>query len=405
MQLKDKSLREIINEHLWWEDFEESPEDAARLLEGVEDTSKEVNKISFLNHQEEGSLLDESSFRKLDFYEIDFTDFARLGIAEGLLVDENEQQECGFDYRKDYGNLHLVIQDIGDVFALYLKDYGFSYMKPLGMGVFEYPTIEELLSLSEGDRGRYIKECVLSEIELNLWEDDFDLKKEMYDYYHDVPGVGSPLIKQKMDLNSLLSVQEAAAVLDVSSARVKKMIADRVLEGFKFEGKLLVSELSVTKRIKFIEEHGKPTRNKEKLVWAKPSKDCSESMDETNRNCKDQKGAGVNTKPSLELLPGEKNRDYIERQFKYLFSNNLIPPFEKKRLTGDEYGDYRIANFGFSRPLFIENHRQRIDENGHPRYYAKPICGRYYLCSEWYFNPAKSCYNLDRLQRWIARFN
>ena len=68
MQLKDKSLREIINEHLWWEDFEESPEDAARLLEGVEDTSKEVNKISFLNHQEEGSLLDESSFRKLDFY-------------------------------------------------------------------------------------------------------------------------------------------------------------------------------------------------------------------------------------------------------------------------------------------------------------------------------------------------
>ena len=183
------------------------------------------------------------------------------------------------------------------------------------------------------------------------------------------------------------------------------MIADRVLEGFKFEGKLLVSELSVTKRIKFIEEHGKPTRNKEKLVWAKPSKDCSESMDETNRNCKDQKGAGANTKPSLELLPGEKNRDYIERQFKYLFSNNLIPPFEKKRLTGDEYGDYRIANFGFSRPLFIENHRQRIDENGHPRYYAKPICGRYYLCSEWYFNPAKSCYNLDRLQRWIARFN
>ena len=405
MRLSDKSLKEIISERLWWEDFEESPEDVVQIMGAAKDTSEGIKKINYLNHQEEGTLLEESSFRKLDFYEIDFTEFARLGIAGGQCIDEIEQEECGFDYKRDYSNLHLLIQDIGDVFALYLKDYEFGYMKPLGMGVFEHPTNEELLSLRDPDRVKYIRDCVLSGIELNLWEDDFDLKEEMYGYYHDVPDADNPLVRQKIDLNSLLSIKEAAAALDVSSARVKKMVADKVLEGFKFEGRLLVSEQSVAKRVKYIKEYGKPTRSKEKPVWTKPSRGCSEVMNSTSGVYRNQKRAGSNTKPVLDLLPGERNQDYIERQFTYLFECGLIPDGELKGLTKEEYGSYRLANFGFSRPLFVERLRECDDENGYRRYYRNPICGKYHLCKEWYFNPEHTSYNLDKLQKWIARFN
>lgn len=263
MKLKEKSLDEIIDELLWWSDFEEGPEDVDQLRAAIKDDPSAIDKINFLNQQEEGALLDKSTFTKLDFYEVEFTELARLAIAEGEYSAANNQGD-GFDYLKDYSNLKLLIQDMGDVFALYLKDYEFGYMKPLGIGIYNYPLSAELLELDESNRADFIKENILLSIENDLWEDDFNLKDELYDYYHEIPDIKSPLIKQRANFDDLLSVKEAASKLGVSDARVKKMVADKLLDGYKFGGKLLITESSVDKRIEYIKVHGKPTRSKKK---------------------------------------------------------------------------------------------------------------------------------------------
>lgn len=106
---------------------------------------------------------------------------------------------------------------------------------------------------------------------------------------------------------------------------------------------------------------------------------------------------------TTDLLPGEKNRDYIERVFTYLFENQLISSAEIERLEAEEHRDYRLTNFGFSRPLFVESSIRRMDSNSYPRYYANPICGRYHLCKEWYFDEGHPSFNFDKLQKWVDR--
>lgn len=264
MKLNDKSLQEIIDEYLWWSDFEEDPEDIAQIREAVKQDVQAIDKINFLNQQEEGNLLDRSSFRKLDFYEVEFTELARLAIAEGQYNPDGESKTCEIDYMRDYSDLRLLIQDMGDIFALYLKDYAFGYIKPLGMCIYEYPLSPELLELDESKRADFIKESILLCIENDLWEEGFDLKGELYNYYHDIPYIDSPFIQERMDLNGLLSVKEAAERLGVTQTRVKKMVQDRLLDGYKYGNKLLISESSVMSRIEYIDKHGKPTRKKEK---------------------------------------------------------------------------------------------------------------------------------------------
>lgn len=264
MNLRDKSLQDIIDEYLWWADFEEDPEDIDQIREAIKQDMNAIDKINFLNQQEEGNLLDRSSFRKLDFYEVEFTELARLAIAEGQYSMGGEPKAHEIDYMRDYSDLRLLIQDMGDIFALYLKDYAFGYIKPLGMCVYEYPLSPELLELDESKRAEFIKESILLCIENDLWEEDFDLKGELYNYYHDIPDIDSPFIQKRMDLGGLLSVKEAAERLDVTQTRVKKMVQDRQLDGYKYGNKLLISESSVMSRIEYIEKHGKPTRKKEK---------------------------------------------------------------------------------------------------------------------------------------------
>lgn len=106
---------------------------------------------------------------------------------------------------------------------------------------------------------------------------------------------------------------------------------------------------------------------------------------------------------TTELLYGEKNWDYVERVFTHLFENDLIPSGEIERLEAEEHRDYRLANFGFSRPLFVESSNRCMDGNSYRRYYAKPICGKYHLCKEWYFNEEHPSYNFDKLKKWVDR--
>ena len=60
------------------------------------------------------------------------------------------------------------------------------------------------------------------------------------------------------------TVQEAAEMLGVSASRVKKMVADKVIDGFKRDGRVWLSRVAVQRRADYIAEHGRPTRGKAK---------------------------------------------------------------------------------------------------------------------------------------------
>lgn len=102
---------------------------------------------------------------------------------------------------------------------------------------------------------------------------------------------------------------------------------------------------------------------------------------------------------------GQGNKAYVNRLFEVLHENGRLSQYELKRLSEDdrESQDYRRATFGFRRPLFVESARDVNDHNGYGRYYTTPVCKRYHLCKEWYFNEGHVSYNLDKIQKWARR--
>ena len=268
MKLVDVSMQDLIEQPLFWEDFEEDRSDSASMKALVEADPESIDKIRFLDQVEEGALLDKDTLRKLDFYEVEFTEYARLYLAEGEYSADRSPRGEDVDYFKDYSGLKLLIQDVsmpfGDegLFALYLKDYEFGFINPLGVCVYPFDFAGNDRQQYDEDPEKFIREHVLLHFESEFWEDDFDLKQELFGYYHNLPDVHHPLLENKADLNGLLTAKAVSEKLGVSIPRVMKMVEEGSMDGYKFGGKLLITQSSVDRRIRYIEEHGKPTRGK-----------------------------------------------------------------------------------------------------------------------------------------------
>lgn len=268
MKLVDVSMQELIEKPLFWEDFEEDRSDPASMKAIIEADPKSVEKIRFLDQVEDGTLLDRESLRKLDFYEVEFTEYARLYLAEGEYSADGSPSSDDVDYLKDYSGLKLLIQDVSmpfgeeGLFALYLKDYEFGFINPLGVCVYPFDFDSDSRQQYDEDPEKFIRDHVLLHFESEFWEDDFDLKQELFDYYHNLPDVHHPLLRNKADLDGLLTAKAVSEKLGVSIPRVMKMVEEGSIDGYKFGGKLLITESSVDSRIRYIEEHGKPTRGK-----------------------------------------------------------------------------------------------------------------------------------------------
>lgn len=268
MRLADISMKDLIAKPLSWGDFDESLEDKASIERLIAQDPKAIEKIRFLNQVEEGDLLDRSTFRKLDFYEVEFNEYARLYLAEGEYSSDGDTRGCEVDYLKDYSGLRLLIQDIsgpiGDcgLFALYLKDYEFGFVTPLGLCIYSFEFSDESRELYREDPEEFLREHALFEFEVEFWRDDFDLKKEFFDYYHRIPDIHNPMVSNRVDLEGLLTAKKASEKLGVSVPRVMKMVEEKSIDGYRFGGKLLITQSSVEERLHYIEEHGKPTRGK-----------------------------------------------------------------------------------------------------------------------------------------------
>ena len=268
MKLEDVSMQELIEQPLFWEDFEEDRTDPAILRAAIEADPGSIEKIRFLDQVETGTLLDRDTFHKLDFYEVEFTEYARLYLAEGEYQKGDSPRGVEIDYLKDYSGLRLLVQDVSDpfgergLFALYLKDYEFGLVNPLGLCVYPFDFDDDSRALYKKNPEKFILEHVLLHFETELWDDDFDLKKELFDYYHNMPDVHSPLLENKADLDGLITSKEAAKLLSVSIPRIIKMIEEGSIDGYRFAGKLLITQSSVDNRLEYIKEHGKTTRGK-----------------------------------------------------------------------------------------------------------------------------------------------
>lgn len=265
MRLEDVSLRQIVEDCLWWSDFEDGPNDP-KLKEEAARNDEMYAKFMFLNQQETGELFDLSTLSIADFYTVELNELARFALADGE-SDEDAFRDSEVEFDRDYSGIRILIEDMIDMWAVYMKDYSLGYIQPLGMCVYPCEYDEDTDVHDPESLREHIERYILPALALEIWEGNIDLRQEIYNYYHHLPDIESPLLKDRVNLEGLLTVNEAAAKLGVSGPRVKKMIAERTLDGFKHGGNVLITESSVLKRLRYIEEHGKPMRGKEKTSW------------------------------------------------------------------------------------------------------------------------------------------
>lgn len=268
MKLSDVTMQELIERPLFWEDFDEDRSDYGAMKALVDHDPNATQKIRFLDQVESGALLDKESFRKLDFYEAEFTEYARLYLAEGRYSPEEPNDLDDIDYSRDYSGIRLLIQDVsmpfGDegLFALYLKDYEFGLINPLGVCVYPFDFIDGSRELYDENPESFLRDHVLAHFESEFWEEEFNLKQELFDYYHNLPDVHHPLLANKTDMDGLLTAKVASERLGVSIPRIMKMVEEGSIDGYRFGGKLLITQSSIDQRLRYIAEHGKPTRGK-----------------------------------------------------------------------------------------------------------------------------------------------
>ncbi len=272
MKLSEKTLQEIIEEELDLATFDDFEKEIANLPVGKNekldnDQRSMLAKINYLYEKANDDYFDIDNITELSFFSIDFSTFARLGIAKGN-AEKRVFKPSAVDYGKDYSDIHLFVQNVFDsgIYAVYLKDYSFGYIKPFGECVYlledDYREIENemehALTAKEG-----VLFVLLPYLAKEIHDGNINLDEELYSYYHDIPTTQIPGQEEAFD-HELITVQQAASILGVCDSRVKKMVSDRVVDGFKRNGKVWLSKAEIQERAENIARYGKPTRGKAK---------------------------------------------------------------------------------------------------------------------------------------------
>lgn len=182
------------------------------------------------------------------FVEIPLSEEIRSDLPSFRMHSDGTQA----DYNDTYEDIYVLFQDMGnDYYLVYIRDYNFGSLKPLAEGFYEY------------DRSRCDIDCnfavyAAADIFLRVLRGEIDLDHELYDYYHVLP------MGMKIDRffpGETIGVAAAASKLGCTASRVKRMVEDRKLEGFKTEGEIKITVESVEGRLRYIEQHGIPTKS------------------------------------------------------------------------------------------------------------------------------------------------
>lgn len=267
MNISDMEYADVIEKGLSWDDFGDRSEIIKSIVqEAIEDDMlpPELPIVSYLDEKMAKCVFKPEEIHPLSFYSVNLTVFACIDIAKGKL-SSSVPGKGAVSYAPDYSSMNLLIEDVGQdgIFAVYMKDYSFGYMKPFGECLYDLQ--DEFFDALESGKIEGEEEAVekvfLPMLEKRIVDGEIDLEKEFYSYYHDIPNTKIPGMEEQLN-EDLVSVKEASGMLGVSTARVKKMVADHVLDGFKRNGLLWLSKEEVQSRIDYIDKHGKPTRGK-----------------------------------------------------------------------------------------------------------------------------------------------
>ena len=162
----------------------------------------------------------------------------------------SEESLCCYD--DSYSMMYIVLQSMGEgIYWAYLRDYAVGYIKELGTGVFIYDE-----SQFEGNIDFEV--IAGTDLAKRVASGEINLDQEIYNYYHMLPPKADMRLVHS---GPVISVIEAATRLGCSGSRVKKMAESRMLEAYRRNGEVMITEESVNSRLAYIEHYGKPTKN------------------------------------------------------------------------------------------------------------------------------------------------
>ena len=264
-KIRETSLDEIEEQQMTVVDFDKADLDEA--FDGLKEQCQAIENTVGA-HEMDWELLekslnnDEDALPRLNFYQVDPSQFLCSDVP-GYDAEAPSDDAGAINYDRTYSMIKILIEELSGIFAVYLKDYSMGHIRPLGRCIYEYEPVDVPDGCSDEDYSRIqIRRRILPYLEMLYMCGEINLPEEIYNYYHIIPD--SKIINIEERLNDLVTVQEAAEMLGVSASRVKKMVADKVLDGFKREGRVWLSKVAVQRRIDYIAEHGKPTRGKGK---------------------------------------------------------------------------------------------------------------------------------------------
>lgn len=300
----------------------------------------------------------DSSIEKTVFFIVKLSLDFRKSLSSSI---SNNEKFGLLDYDRSYGDIHILIEVMQEVYAVYLKDYNFGHIKTFGDCIYEFDD-EDVITYDSN----LITNLILPDLQKRISSGEINIDRELFDYYHILPDVNNSIIDNKIP--DKISVREAAKLLGVSEARVKKMVSDRVLDGFKREGRVFLSLADVEKRKAFIEEFGKPTK---KIGW--PTK--------------------LNPEHE-EILNLKKNEDFIKACFSRIQAMDISDEDFKALIDIDTANEVIKEKNRFTYPIIVEASPFKADTyslthiNGSRRYYDERYIykGKYYLlCNDWYY--------------------
>ena len=193
-----------------------------------------------------------SAVSKQNFFSLELSAWLREEISAKA---PSKDSLGALTYDRSYGDIYILAEVLDGVYAVYLKDYNFGHIKPLGECVY----ILEVQIRGE-DSEDYLYKQIMPDLSRRILSGEINLDKELYDYYHILPNSYIPFIEN--NVSDHITVAEAASILGVSDARIKKMVEDRVLDGFKRDNRVYLSKADVEYRQAIIKKHGKPTKSK-----------------------------------------------------------------------------------------------------------------------------------------------
>jgi len=146
----------------------------------------------------------EERISRADFFTVKLSTSFRNYLAS-LVPQKNNAGVL--DYERNYGDIHILIEVMEGVYAVYLKDYNFGHIKPLGECIYEIES-DDL-----EDSEQIVYDYVLPDLQRKFECHMIDMDKELYDYYHILPDAYIPFIEGK--ISDKVTVGEAARILGV----------------------------------------------------------------------------------------------------------------------------------------------------------------------------------------------